>query len=479
MRVRRLGALSLALITLLVFVGASEATTIVTMAANPASIVETEDTVVPDMSNPDYWKARVVGDQTAVLMDASQIEAYNQLALATSDAKMNDIVNMGGAYDASSLASSLANEALDIAKGKNIYVNGTLVDRDEYFAACAQIILSTALTGTQYPRYTVAVSRTDINAWPTNAFIGYSATDSDNEACNSALNVNEPFLVKQQCQYNGVLYLYGYSTNCSGWVLARDLAVCDNRSQWLDAWQTSTSGKDFIVVTQNAFTLESDAYLPYVNGLRLTLGTTLKLVPDDQIPDSLAARAPWHNYVVYVPTRDENGRYVKRIALISEHNSVSVGYLPFTQANIIDVALSCLGDRYGWGGSQGAMDCSLYARNIYKCFGFELPRNTTWQQTVPGTYVDASEAPDQVKVSFLQSMPAGTLLYMPGHAMIYLGTVDGTPYCISALGSVSASTGEVAVRSINSIAITPLTVRRRSGATWLTSITCIVNPRGF
>ena len=70
------------------------------------------------------------------------------------------------------------------------------------------------------------------------------------------------------------------------------------------------------------------------------------------------------------------------------------GYLPLTQNNVLDVAFSCIGDEYGWGGMNGNMDCSLYTRNIYKCFGLELPRNTTWQEKVPEKYVNVSNMSD-------------------------------------------------------------------------------------
>lgn len=441
-------------------------------------VVNTEVSVSPEMCNANYWKAQLE-NPNEILMDSSDIAAFNQQALSSPGTNMNDITNMDEVFDATKLAESLSQDVLTIASNKRIFVNGTEVNRDEYFNACAELILQTGFKGNIHPSYAVAVKRAELNAWPTDAYIGYSATDSDDEATNSALNINEPFLIKQQCIYNGEVYYFGYTNNCSGWLNAKDVAICSSKQEWLNAWQTSITGKDFIVVTESAITLDKDVYLPYVNNVKLTFGTVLKLVPEDKIPNTLAERGTWHNYVVYIPTRDENGRYVPQMALISQNKSVSVGYLPMTQANIIDVAFACLGDRYGWGGSLDAMDCSLYTRTVYKCFGLEIPRNTSWQQKVAGTFVDASQATDQIKLSFLQSVPAGTLLYFPGHTMIYLGTVNGRAYCISALGSVASSTGDVSVQSINSVAITPLDVRRRSGITWLTAITGIVSPSGF
>jgi hypothetical protein len=158
------------------------------------------------------------------------------------------------------------------------------------------------------------------------------------------------------------------------------------------------------------------------------------------------------------------------MALISQHYSVSVGFLPMTQGNILDVAFSCLGNRYGWAGMLQSYDCSLYTRTIYRCFGFELPRNTTWQQLVPNTKVDLSQMTDEEKEKYIETLPVGSLLYFSGHTMVYVGTVDGVNYVISALGSASDSVGKLNVKSQYCVAVNPLTVRRKNGNTWLNNL---------
>jgi hypothetical protein len=60
--------------------------------------------------------------------------------------------------------------------------------------------------------------------------------------------------------------------------------------------------------------------------------------------------------------------------------------------------------------------------------------------------------------------------------MIYLGTVNGTSYVISALGSTADSEGYLDVRVQNTVAVTPLTVRRKNGTTWLENINGVVMP---
>jgi phage gp46-like protein len=54
---------------------------------------------------------------------------------------------------------------------------------------------------------------------------------------------------------------------------------------------------------------------------------------------------------------------------------------------------------------------------------------------------------------------------------IYLGTVNDTPYVISSVSSFSESEGEVNVQKYLGVLVTPLTVRRANGTTWLSNIT--------
>ena len=77
----------------------------------------------------------------------------------------------------------------------------------------------------------------------------------------------------------------------------------------------------------------------------------------------------------------------------------------------------------------------------------------------------------QEKRALLRSCPRGTLLYFPGHVMLYTGEEQGEPCCISAAGSFwpagAAGGGE---RRVNTIAKTSLEVLRSNGKTWLQSL---------
>ncbi|MCQ2419829.1 MAG: S-layer homology domain-containing protein [Clostridia bacterium] len=429
--------------------------------------------VTEQMCDPGYWKDKALPGFDEVLLTTEEIAAVNQAAIDGAGTQVFDLHTVGRkSYNAAALRDSLATITVPT---RELYIDGVLIDNDAYFGSIRDDILATAFSEeSRSGLYSVAVRRTDLRAYPISDIIGYSPADPDDEMENAALAVNEPFIVRQMCERAGEVFYWGYSTNCTGWVNARDMAICTDEAEWDEAWQVELDGDDFLVVTEDKIVLEPSISVPYSSEVKLTLGTILKLVPKDEIPANIGERNGWNNHVVYLPTRGADGEYVRQMALISQHSSVSIGFLPFTQENVLKVAFSCLGNRYGWGGMLDAMDCTLYSRTIYRCFGFELPRNTTWQQLVPGTKIDIGTLNDTEKQQFLSTLPAGALLYFPGHCMVYVGEEGGVGYVISALGTASDSEGDLEILSIYNCVLNPLTVRRRNGLTWLQNLDGVV-----
>lgn len=428
--------------------------------------------VTKEMCDSSYWYDKGIIDSDRVLMTADEISKINQAAIDGKGTNVIDIFGIKGTYNADSSRQSLAGIAVPT---RSLYINGELIDNAAYFANISNAIKASGYTGSEAEtRFAVCTKRCDITSIPTSDIIGYSAEDPDNEYTGSALNVNEPFAIRQKCDIDGETFYWGYSYMCSGWVNAENLAICDSREQWIDACKTDPSDEDVLVVIEDKIVTEPSIRVPYSSEVKLTFGTVLKLVPEKEIPESIGERATWFNHVVYLPTRNAEGRFEKKAALISMHNKVSIGFMPFTQKNILDVAFSCLGNRYGWGGMLDSMDCSLYTRNIYRCFGFIIPRNTTWQQLVPDTLISLDGMTEVQKGQLVETLPIGALLYFPGHTMMYTGTADNISYVISVLGSVVDVTGEIAIKKIYSVSLNPLIVRRGNGRTWLDNLSSVV-----
>ena len=428
--------------------------------------------VTKEMSKADYWKSRAKS-VNKVLMTFDEIKKLNQDIINKDGTHVYDLENFQKTLKVSTVEKFESNGEL-----RQLYIDGEKINQKDYIKKFEEALkVSKFPDGTERGKkifYGVITKRADMKCWPTDDVIAYSTSDPDDEAESYALNVNEPVVIRDVCVVDGKTFYYCQGKVCSGWINSENIAICSSKEEWTDSWKIDISKKDFLVVLQDKITLESSLSQPDTSDVRLMLGTILKLVPQNKIPQNLGERGPWNNYVVYLPTRDKNGKYVRQFALISEHYNVSSGFLPMTQANILEVAFTCLGNRYGWGGMLGAMDCSAYTRAIYQCFGLVLPRNTTWQQMTPGKVTDVSKLSEAEKQKYLETVPSGSLLYFTGHTMMYIGSESGRAYVINAAGSLSNSDGILNVRRMYSVILNPLTARRGSGKTWLNSINAVL-----
>ncbi|MGN0319600.1 MAG: C40 family peptidase [Lachnospira sp.] len=425
--------------------------------------------VTEQMCNASFWTEKAV-NPSALLMTKDEIAALNGQMLSAAGTYMYDLENVTAVYDGNAVKQSLANVA---TPSSTFYIDGVkIADKEAYFQSMRDNIAGAVTSTSDSVKYAVAVKYADMKSWPTSDILGYSADDTDDELQASALCVNEPFVVKAVTADGR--FCWGYSSNCTGWIASDCLAICSSKAEWLDSWKVDVNSKDFLVVTTNKILLENSMTETSTANVLLTLGTMLKLVPQSEIPANILERGTWNNYVVYLPTRDANGKYVKKYALISMHYNVSKGYLNLTQENVMNVAFECLGDRYGWGGMLNAFDCSLYTRTIYRCFGLEIPRNTTWQQAIPGHKKDISSMTDEQKLEELKQTPIGSLIFMRGHVVVYTGNYEDCAYAISATGTLADSAEGSVVESQQNIILTPLTVKRGNGTTWLNNMTAIV-----
>lgn len=439
--------------------------------------------VTSDMTNSTYWSDKIGKDSDKLMLNTNEITKINQEIIDESKTHVCDISKITEDKTQSERKALLASDIEDEFnymvrnypdKDRNLYVNGELIDNLPYIENLKNSVLTTGFENDEekIQIYSVAVKRTEIKKFPTKSTWGYDEPDDpDDESCNSTLEVNEPFVIRAKCTIEENTFYWGLSNSYTGWVNGKDLALFDSKQNWLDSWKVGISGKDFLVVTQDSIKLDFSTPSPEKSEVELKLGTVLKLVPENEIPESVNERKTWNNYVVYLPTRNDEGKYVRSYALIAEHSKVNIGYLPLTQKNILDVAFSCLGNRYGWGGMLGSMDCSAYSKAIYKCFGLDLPRDADYQESVPNRVVNLSEMSDEEKESYIEKLPIGTVLFFPGHAMVYIGSENEKNYVISDTGSLSDSNGDLNVRSMYSVVINPLTTRRRNGNTWLKSLT--------
>lgn len=102
--------------------------------------------------------------------------------------------------------------------------------------------------------------------------------------------------------------------------------------------------------------------------------------------------------------------------------------LAFTPRNVAIIAREFYGEPYGWGGSYECRDCSATTRDFLGPFGIFLRRNSS-KQAKDGTFINIKGLKKSLKKQVIlnQAEPFRSLLYVPGHIVLYLGEHKGEP----------------------------------------------------
>jgi len=257
------------------------------------------------------------------------------------------------------------------------------------------------------------------------------------------VKLNEPLRVLHVSR-DGAWYFVetGYA---NGWIETRDVALVDAatvRSR-MDAAQVVVT-KDFVPVADGRGTGTFPA----------KIGTILPLAGDDQ--ERADGTGDWR---VAVASAGEGGKAEFHTSIIPRTAAASFP-LPFSSDQIAAIGDQLLGQPYGWGESFDLRDCSAMLRDFFLPFGIWLPRTSADQiASIPRRVGLAGMAARKKEQEILKAgVPFLTLLYKPGHIMLYVGTdADGKPLVFHDAWSIRVKVhGREQTRIIGSSVITTL-----------------------
>jgi cell wall-associated NlpC family hydrolase len=139
----------------------------------------------------------------------------------------------------------------------------------------------------------------------------------------------------------------------------------------------------------------------------------------------------------------------------------------FNKKNLALIGDQLLGQPYGWGEQYDLRDCSALLRDFLMPFGIWLPRASSEQiASVPRRLPLAAVAPpEKEKLIMSRALPFLTLLYKPGHIMLYAGEDrERRPLAFHGSWSIRVKEGEGARKQIIGIsAITSLAPGKELG----------------
>jgi hypothetical protein len=215
------------------------------------------------------------------------------------------------------------------------------------------------------------------------------------------VKLNEPLRVLHTSRDGA--WLYVENTNSGGWLQARDVALADR--SFIDSWMALPR---LVIIRDYATIIDGRSR----TGPPAKIGTILPLV---------ASGDGW--WEVAVASAGEGSRAVRGTARLPREAAAPCP-LPFSRENIALIGDQLIGQPYGWGEMYGLRDCSATIRDFFLPFGVWLPRTAADQIASVRKRRDLTGLTPQEKEDSIrrEAVPFLTLLYKPGHIMLYVGT---------------------------------------------------------
>ena len=199
---------------------------------------------------------------------------------------------------------------------------------------------------------------------------------------------------------------------------------------------------------------------PALSQLKLDMGVRVPVLADWPADTPVNGQHPYSSHVIELPVRLPDGSLAFAPALLQKHADSSADYLALTPANIIRQAFKFLGERYGWGHAYEGRDCSGFVAEVYRSMGVQMPRNTSDQGVSPAfakrVFQEADDSAERSRAA--RESRVGDLVYIPGHVMLVIGSIDGDPWVIHDTTGISyhRADGSMARVPLNAVSVTPL-----------------------
>lgn len=407
---------------------------------------EVEDQVedkIYSREDPEYWIEKLE-NKDHIIMDREEIQEYNSRSLDKVEGLM-DIWSHKPSMEKKELI-SLINSISSLPQDQRYKGDGQIMDKDFYNILRVNLNLD-AIQEENPIQYGLTRRRTSIRTFPSHEPSYRKPGDVEFDRFQeTAVYPLEPLVVYLESQ-DGEWY-FARIYNYLGWIAKEDLVLGAK-----DQIQEYINREEFALVIGRQIQIFDDLY---------DMGVRIPLKEEkDQA------------YIGLLPERGEDNKLVFVEREIHKSPDLNLGYLPYTGENIIRQAFKFNGEAYGWGGLNNSRDCSAFIQDIYRSFGLKLPRNTQDQGPKSlGQQYDLNHTGSlEEKLEKLREIPPLSVLYMPGHTMLYLGQDEGEDYIIHQFaGYYEEKDGGLEYKPMMQTALTPITIKTSSGKTYLEAI---------
>lgn len=232
---------------------------------------------------------------------------------------------------------------------------------------------------------------------------------------NSLVHAGTPILVVH-ASLDGAWYLVK-TPHASGWLRPWEFAWVDQA--FMDAYRSAGMAgfvRDDVAVTTNT-------------KMFLFSGRVGMILPRSSEPSSQGTVS------VLAPLRRTDGWAELEASPVPDTLAKPWPLVP-TKDNFAHILDALMGQAYGWGGLFENRDCSALIQDVYALFGMAMPRNSRAQaQAGQLISLDGLSARQKEERILEQGTPLLTIVNMPGHVMLYLGTdpASGRPVVLHSI----------------------------------------------
>lgn len=403
------------------------------------------------------------------ILDAGAIAERNRL-LARKDPALYDIEALPAALERARVASLVS--GLSSPPSRPLFdAAGQRVDADALRAVQANAAID-AIAGNVTVRHGMVVARAAMRTFPTMLRVFSTPGDTDIDRFQeTALFPGTPLAIVHESRDGA--WWFAISPRYAAWIEKRHVAL--GTPAQVFGYDDRTP---FLVVTGAKVETVFNPDLPALSELQLDMGVRVPLLADWPAGQPVHGQHPYTSWVIELPVRNADGTLRFAPALLPRSADVATAYLPLTPANLLSQGFKFLGERYGWGHSYNARDCSGFVSEVYRSFGVVVPRNTSAQAVspLPGRIAFDDGDDRKAREAVLRGLGPGDLVYIPGHVMMVVGQTDAGPYVIHDVTGVGVLDERGAVRRIplNQVAVTPLLpLQAGEEATYVDRITSI------
>ncbi len=406
----------------------------------------------------DYWTGKNKSGE-AVFVATADLEMLNLQIRQKSSNTIVDLVNypekVYTQWMTNKITATMKIGKFDAAETPKLFRNGTALTEFSYTQAKKNCGLE-SLPSVCAIRYALTTDRTNVRLLPEDA--GWFGSENDthyDELQATVLDPSEPVIVLIDSQDKEFVFVE--SRAYAGWVKPSALAFTD-RATWLK-----------YAAPQNYLTvIASRKTIPQGKAFYQMGGRVLMRAPELQKDGSWA---------INVPEADANGILIEQGMNIPNDKFVVKGALACSENNLIRQAFRFLGEGYGWGGLENNVDCSAFVQDIYRSVGIELPRDANKQEKAMARSISLKNMTREQRLEILKKSKAGSLLFAPGHVMMYLGTDEnGEPLIIHALSSYyTFDNGQTAKHYVRKILVTDLHLMSKDKVEMIDRLTSVGN----